>query len=48
MVEAIEQQSGQRPKEILADSGYCSEGTLVYLESDGLCGTCLLCNSFRQ
>ena len=25
MVEIIEQQSGQRPEAILADSGYCSE-----------------------
>ena len=33
MVEAIEQQSGQRPEEILADNGYCSEQNLVYLES---------------
>src|SRR5262249_23503189 len=33
MVEAIEQQSGQRPEEILADNGYCSEENLVYLES---------------
>ena len=34
MVEAIEQQSGQRPEGILADSGYCSEQNLAYLESD--------------
>ena len=33
MVEAIEQQSGQRPVAILADSGYCSEQNLTYLES---------------
>jgi hypothetical protein len=33
MVEAIEQQSGQRPVAILADSGYCSEENLTYLES---------------
>ena len=33
MVEAIEQQSGQRPEEILADNGYCSEENLAYLES---------------
>jgi Transposase DDE domain len=33
MVEAIEQQSGQRPEAILADSGYCSEENLAYLES---------------
>ena len=33
MVAAIEQQSGQRPKAILADTGYCSEENLAYLES---------------
>jgi transposase len=33
MVEVIEEQSGQRPEELLADSGYCSEGNLEYLES---------------
>jgi transposase len=33
MVEVIEQQSGQRPDEILADSGYCSEKNLEALAS---------------
>lgn len=33
MIEAIEQQSGQRPAAILADSGYCSEENLQRLES---------------
>jgi transposase len=33
MVEVIEQQSGQRPEEVLADSGYCSEKNLPALES---------------
>jgi len=33
MVQAVEQQSGQRPEPILADSGYCSEKNLEYLES---------------
>jgi transposase len=33
MVEVIEEQSGQRPEEILADSGYCSEKNLEALES---------------
>jgi transposase len=33
MVEVIEQQSGRRPEEILADSGYCSEKNLEALES---------------
>ncbi len=34
LVEAIEQQSGQRPDEVLADSGYCSEKNLQALESE--------------
>src|ERR1035437_6202993 len=33
MVAAIEQQSGQRPQAILADTGYCSEENLAHLES---------------
>ena len=33
MAEVIEQQSGQRPQGILADSGYCSEKNLESLES---------------
>jgi transposase len=33
MVQAIEAQSGQRPEEMLADNGYCSEKNLEYLES---------------
>lgn len=33
MLEHIEQQSGQRPEAILADSGYCSEENLEHLES---------------
>ena len=33
MVEAIEEQSGQRPEAVLADNGYCSEENLAYLES---------------
>jgi transposase len=33
MVQAIEEQSGQRPEELLADSGYCSETNLQALES---------------
>ena len=35
MAELIEQQSKQRPEAILADSGYCSEENLAYLESAG-------------
>jgi transposase len=34
MVEVMEQQSGQRPEEILADSGYCSEKNLEALDSE--------------
>jgi transposase len=33
MIEVIREQSGQRPDEILADSGYCSEKNLEALES---------------
>jgi len=33
MVETIQEQSGQKPEEILADSGYCSEKNLEGLES---------------
>jgi len=33
MVAAVEAQSGQRPEEVVADSGYCSEKNLEYLES---------------
>jgi len=32
MVSVIEQQAGQKPKELLADSGYCSEKNLEHLE----------------
>ena len=35
MVDVVEQQSGQRPEEVLADSGYCSEKNLEQLESAG-------------
>jgi hypothetical protein len=34
MVTVIEEQSGQRPEEILADSGYCSEKNLETLDSE--------------
>jgi transposase len=33
MLEVMERQSGQRPAEVLADSGYCSEKNLEALES---------------
>jgi transposase len=31
MIETIEEQAGQKPEKILADSGYCSENNLKYL-----------------
>ena len=31
LIEAIEEHSGQRPEEVLTDSGYCSEENLKYL-----------------
>src|SRR5437879_13906643 len=31
LIEAIEEQAGQKPEEVLADSGYCSEENLKYL-----------------
>jgi hypothetical protein len=34
MVQAIEEQSGQLPAELLADPGYCSDSNLEYLESE--------------
>src|SRR3954447_14622403 len=34
MMEKIEQQSGQRPEQVLADSGFCSEKNLEELDSD--------------
>jgi len=34
MMQVVEQQSGQRPDEVLADSGYCSEKNLERLDSD--------------
>jgi len=34
MVQAIEEQSGQLPAELLADAGYCSDSNLQYLESE--------------
>ena len=34
MVAIIEQQAGQKPDELLADSGYCSEKNLEYLEKN--------------
>jgi Transposase DDE domain len=34
MMGVVEQQSGQRPEEVLADSGYCSEKNLEQLDSE--------------
>ena len=31
LIEAIQEQSGQRPEEVLTDNGYCSEENLKYL-----------------
>src|ERR1035438_4142016 len=31
-VKAIEEQAGQKPREVMTDSGYCSEANLQYLE----------------
>ena len=39
MVQVIEQQSGQRPAGLLADSGYCSEKNLEHLETAGASGS---------
>jgi transposase len=38
LVEAVEEQSGQKPQEVLADSGYCSDGNLEYLEEEEIEG----------
>lgn len=34
MVETVEQQAGERPTEIVADSGYCSDANLEHLASE--------------
>jgi hypothetical protein len=38
LVERIEEQSGQKPPEIIADSGYCSEENLKYLKKRKIAG----------
>ena len=38
MLQVIEKQSGQRPDEALADSGYCSEKNLEYVETGNKSG----------
>ena len=34
MIEAVEEQSGERPEVVIADSGYCSEKNLEHLEAE--------------
>ncbi len=36
MVETIEQQAGQKPEQLLADSGYCSDQNLEHLEQEAI------------
>jgi hypothetical protein len=43
MVQVIEQQSGQRPTGLLADSGYCAEKNLAYLAALGQSGDPIDC-----
>jgi len=38
LIEAIQEQSGQRPKEVVADSGYCSDENLKYLAKRRMTG----------
>jgi hypothetical protein len=38
VIEAIGEQAGQKPQEVLTDSGYCSEANLKYLESKNIEG----------
>jgi transposase len=38
LIEKIEEQSGQKPHEVLADSGYCSEENLRYLDKRNMNG----------
>jgi hypothetical protein len=38
MVATIEQQAGQKPTELVADSGYCSEQNLEHLEHNAIDG----------
>ena len=37
-LEAIRQQAGQTPREVMTDSGYCSEANLKYLEKKKIAG----------
>ena len=38
LLETVRRQSGQKPKEVLADSGYCSEKNLQYLAQQRIAG----------
>src|SRR5262249_8655148 len=38
VVEGIEEQSGQKPAEVVSDSGYCSDANLGYLEKKKIAG----------
>jgi transposase len=38
LVEAVRGQAGQKPQEVVADSGYCSEANLKYLEKKNIEG----------
>jgi hypothetical protein len=38
MVQAVEEQSGHKPKQVLADSGYCSQENLEYLTENQIDG----------
>jgi transposase len=38
LVEAMEEQCGQKPEEVLVDSGYCSDDNLRYLEEEAIEG----------
>jgi transposase len=37
-VKAVEEQAGQKPQEVMTDSGYCSEANLKYLEKNKIEG----------
>src|ERR1035437_10257688 len=50
-VKAIEEQAGQKPQEVMTDSGYCSEANLKYLEKkkiEGFIATDKECYRDRQ
>jgi transposase len=50
-VKAVEEQAGQKPQEVMTDSGYCSEANLKYLEKrkiEGFIATDKECYRDRQ